>query len=191
MDASTTQYRIEPLKGPDHYPVWKILMTDILTDQELWEYVSGTVVKPAATSDTLGDWTKKDRQALSAIRLRVAAHNLVYVAGATDSKTAWENLQNTFEPRGPIAKILLRRKLFRAQCEEGGNVEEHIRTMRGYQQEYNILSPTSTLSEEDFSITLLTSLPDSWNNFIAAIDSTALADSQRLIACILEEDRRL
>src|SRR4051794_6402805 len=43
MDASTTQYRIELLKGPDHYPVWKILMTDILTDQGLWEYVSGVM----------------------------------------------------------------------------------------------------------------------------------------------------
>src|SRR4051794_12863466 len=63
--------------------------------------------------------------------------------------------------------------------------------MKGYQQEYNRLSPMSTLSEEDFLITLLTSLPDSWNNFIAAIDSTALADSQRLIACILEEDHCL
>ena len=87
--------------------------------------------------------------------------------------------------------VLLHCKLFWAQCEEGGNIEEHVRTLWGYQQEYNSLSPTSPLSDEDFSITMLTSLPDTWNTFISAIDSTALSNLNTLIVQILEEDRRL
>ena len=53
------------------------------------------------------------------------------------------------------------------------------------------MSPTSQFAEEDFSMTLLTSLPDSWNTFIAAIDDTALGDANKLIARILGEDRRI
>jgi Domain of unknown function (DUF4219) len=40
--STTNVYRIEPLKGAENYAVWKIKMMDILTDQGLWEYVSGT-----------------------------------------------------------------------------------------------------------------------------------------------------
>ena len=78
--------------------------------------------------------------------------------------------------------VLLHRKLFQAECEEGGNIEEHVRTLRAYQQEYNLLSPTSPLSDEDFSIMMLTSLLDTWNTFISTIDSTALSNSNALIA---------
>ncbi|KAG5635013.1 hypothetical protein DXG03_005579 [Asterophora parasitica] len=49
----------------------------------------------------------------------------------------------------------------------------------------------SEITNEDFSITLLTSLPDSWDPFISAIDSVMLKESHKLIARTLEEDRRL
>ena len=64
-NGSSNVYRIELLKGADNYVVWKIKMTDILTDQGLWEYVdpgtapSDTNQKPA--------WEKKDRTALSIV----------------------------------------------------------------------------------------------------------------------------
>lgn len=50
-------------------------------------------------------------------------------------------------------------KLFWAQCEEGSSIEEHIRTMQGYQQELHILG--QKLSDEDFSMTILTSFSES------------------------------
>jgi len=58
--ASTNVYRIEPLKGPEHYPVWKIQMMDVLMDQGLWEYANGDKVKPAASAADYSDWIKKD-----------------------------------------------------------------------------------------------------------------------------------
>ena len=117
--------------------------------------------------------------------------NLVYVADALTLQKAWNALQDTFEAKGAIAKVLLWQKLFKAQCGEGDNIEDHIRMMRGYFQEYNVLSTASPLSEEDFVMTLLTSLPDSWNSFIAAIDPTTLTDSATIIARIVSEDKRL
>src|ERR1700678_2816000 len=68
--GSTNVYRIEPLKGAKNYAVWKIKMMDILTDQGLWDYVTETA---PTDPDLLSAWNKKDRTALSTIRLRLSA----------------------------------------------------------------------------------------------------------------------
>jgi hypothetical protein len=114
---------------------------------------------------------------------------LVYVASATLSKAAWETLKDMLEPQGALGKVLIQRKLFRAQCEEGTSIEEHIRTLRKYQEELSSLG--QTLSDEEFSFTLLTSLPESWNKFISAIDTSSIGPSAKLIAQILKQDQCL
>ncbi len=58
--------------------------------------------------------------------------------------------------------------------------------MRSYQEELAALD--HAVEEEDFSITLLTSLPESWNAFISSIDTADLKDSYKLIARVLQED---
>jgi gag-polypeptide of LTR copia-type len=68
-------------------------------------------------------------------------------------------------------------------------IEEHIQILHGYQEELHNLG--QKIDREEFSIILLTSLPESWNNYIALVDTTALKDSQKLIAYILEHDQQL
>jgi hypothetical protein len=129
--------------------------------------------------------------ALSAIRLRVADHVLVYVSSAKSAAEAWQILRDTYEPSGAIGIVLVRRKFFRAECPEGGDIEEHIRLLRSYQTELATLG--QKIEEADFSMTLLTSLPDSWNAFTSTVDPTepVLKESAKLISKILLEDRRI
>ena len=186
-DATTSAYRIQHLTGEENYQTWSIKMTDILTDLDLDDYVKGRSQKPNE-SDAAIAWSKKDHQALSAIRLRVADGPLVYITNASTSKEAWDILANTYQPKGAIAIVLLRRKLMRAQCQEGGDIEEHIRKLTGLRQQ--LASLNSPLTEEEYCITILTSLPDSWNTFIQGVDTTSLDNSAKLIARILEQDRQ-
>ena len=93
--TSTNVYRIEPLTGAENYAVWKIKMIDILTGQDLWEYVNGTTTLPSDLASQSG-WRKKDRLALSTIKLRVANKMLVYVASSTSAKEAWDMLKSLF-----------------------------------------------------------------------------------------------
>ena len=44
---------------------------------------------------------------------------------------------------------------------------------------------------EEFSIILLSSLPESWNAYISSINTTSLKEAPRLIARILEHDRQM
>ncbi|KAA1479990.1 hypothetical protein DENSPDRAFT_747021, partial [Dentipellis sp. KUC8613] len=81
---------------------------------------------------------------------------------AKTSKGAWDTLKNMFESQGPIGIVMARRKFFRAECAEGTEIEEHIRTMRSYQSELQTLQQEVT--ESDFAMALLTSLPDSWDS---------------------------
>jgi len=128
-------YKIDPLKGAENYAMWKIKMTDILTDQGLIDYADGTNWPPTETDPAYATWSLKDQKALSSIRLRVGDGPLVYITGSKTSKAAWDALKNMYEARGPIGIVTVRRKLFRAQCEEGGDIEEHIQMLRGCVEE--------------------------------------------------------
>lgn len=194
---STSSYRIDPLRGEDNYNSWRVQITDLLNELEIWDHISGDEPRPTEAA-LLPEWKKKDAKALRAIRFRVANDIVVYVQDATSSKEAWDTLAETFRPAGPIGIVTARRKLFRAQCPEGGDIEEHLRQLRGYRSELHTFG--QTLSDSDFSMTVLTSLPDSWDPFIRAIDPSDLATatneilkltSAKLIARIMQEDRRL
>lgn len=191
MSEQTTSnvYRIELLQGADHYPVWKVKMTDILTDQGLWDYVDGSIPAPPDSLATYPAWKKKDRAALTSIQLRVADKMLVYVQSAASLGEAWNSLRDMLEAQGALGIVLAWRKLFRSQYAEGMRGEEHIRILHSYQEELHNLG--QQIDGAEFSIILLTLLPESWDNYIASVDTTTLGDAARLIARIMEHDQRL
>ncbi|KAF5345723.1 hypothetical protein D9757_014965 [Collybiopsis confluens] len=193
---SSTTYQIDPLHGSANYNVWQIKMNDILTDLGLIKYIESAV--PAISSDRSNQseveaWKEKDRKALSTIRLRVDDSVLVYIAGAKAAKEAWNTLKTMYEAAGTISIIATRRKLFRTHCAEGADIEEHIRTLHGLEQQ--LANQGQPLRALEFSTTLLTSLPDSWDQFASSIDKSTITDtvdpdSSKLIAKILEDDLR-
>ena len=154
-DNAQSAYRIQYLTGEENYDIWAIRMKDILTDQELWDYVDGTEKKPDDPA-LAKVWTKKDNQALTQIRLRVMEVPLVWIRDANTSKDAWQALATNYQPKGALAKTLLRRKLFWARCQEGADIEEHIRKLTQTRQQ--LASLGSKLDEDDFSAIIMTSL---------------------------------
>ena len=107
----------------------------------------------------LKEWKHNSEKALSTICLRVSAAPLVYIKTCTSPQQAWLKLEQIYQPQGALAVIQLKCKITRAQCEEGEDVEAHIRNMIGWQQELQELG--HNIEEEEFAANLLTSLPDS------------------------------
>ncbi|KAJ8501830.1 hypothetical protein ONZ51_g377 [Trametes cubensis] len=193
-DNSSSSYRIEPLNG-NNYHTWIIQMANILTKLELWEYVTGTCTLLADPAQQ-PVWHKKDVKALCAIRLCVAKDVLVYAQDVKTSKVAWDTLAETFQENSLIGIIQVPRKLFRAQCPEGGDIEEHLHKLCSYRSELHALGQTVT--DADFAMIILTSLPNSWDPFICAIDPSDVISSNgqsshltsaKLITRIHQEDR--
>jgi hypothetical protein len=174
-------YWIKPLKGAKNYTVWKIKMTDILTDQGLWEYASRVSALPTDMVQQV-DWHKKDQTALSTIWLPVANQMLVYVASTVMSKDVWDMLKSLLKPQGALGIVLVWQKLFQTQCEEGTSIEEQ--TLCSYQEELNSLR--EKLDRSEFSVILLTSLLESWNGYILSINTMAFTNMPKVIAHILE-----
>ena len=46
----TNIYQIELLTDAKNYAIWKIKMMDILTGQDLWEYIKGMITQPSETA---------------------------------------------------------------------------------------------------------------------------------------------
>ena len=96
-----------------------------------------------------------------------------------------------YESVGTISIIATCRKLFCTHCAEGADIEEHIQTLRGLEQQ--LANQGQPLCASEFSTTLLTSLPDSWDQFASSVDKSTITDtvdpdSSKLVAKVLEED---
>lgn len=185
--SSGSGYRIEPLKGAENYTTWRVQAEDILQDMNYWDHVNGTNTIPT-DEDDLKKWQRTDRKALTQIRLRISAPMITYVMSAKTSKDAWDALKMMFDISGPIATVLIRRKLFRYVIEEGADMEEQIRTLRGYQEE--LIGLGHELKDEDFAYIILTALPDSWDSFVSSLDTNDLKPAQLIGRILAETSRR-
>ena len=189
-DSSNSHaYKIKLLDGAASYPSWQTKMMDILTDQDMDKYVTGSQAdKPTGTvkPEDMEKWERGTRKALSSIRLRVGEAPMAYIRRSTTAKEAWNKLQSIYQPKGAISIIHLRRKLFRAQCDEGDDVETHIRELTELRDE--LANFGQTIEESEFAVCILTSLPDSWDNWVSGIEFTKITDSSDIVACILQQD---
>lgn len=187
--------KIESLQGEQNYNAWRVQMFDYLSEMGLGGHVDGSTQLSQATDAAA--WRKSDAKALRQIRMRVARDIIVYVQDASSAKEAWDTLAETFRPAGAIGIVTVRRKLYRAQCPDDGDIEAHLRQMREWNSELNALG--QKLADADFSLTILTSLPESWDSFIRSIDVDDLQGTDltparitpaKLIARILQEHKR-
>src|SRR5262245_56841165 len=120
--SNSDAYKIKLLDRATSYPSWATKMMDISTDQDMDKYVTGSEKNKPTGTVTAGDmdkWERGQRKALSSIRLRVGEAPMAYIRRAATAKDAWEKLQSIYQPKGAIAIIHLRRKLYRAQSDEG------------------------------------------------------------------------
>jgi gag-polypeptide of LTR copia-type/Domain of unknown function (DUF4219) len=181
----------------DNYATWRRRLEWILDDLDLWDVTTGRTAEripadvrniAAAEQQSIDEWRKKDRKACKEICLRVADEQLVYINHTIGAASIWTTLQAIFESKGAVGIVNLRRDFFRTFAEDGANMEEHMRKLCGIQQELNARG--HYISDDDFSNTLLTSLPSSWSAFITAVNAGGGGiTADVLIARILDEDR--
>jgi hypothetical protein len=96
------------------------------------------------------------------------------------------------ESKGQLGVLAMRRALYRATAEEGFEMVSHISKLHQLQEELHIFS--SLVSDEDFVMILVTSLPESWDNYTTSLFGSSgnkpNVKSHELVAVLLEEDRR-
>ncbi|CAA7258939.1 unnamed protein product [Cyclocybe aegerita] len=146
----------------------------------------------SAEAAALKKWKAGDAKARCRIELAISDSEMVHVMGAETARQMWEQLTTVKESKGRLGVLATRRTLYRATAEEGFDMAEHIAKLRQLQEELHTMG--SKISDEDFVMILITSLPESWDNYtssyLGSSGNKPELKSQELVAILLEESRR-
>jgi gag-polypeptide of LTR copia-type len=117
---------------------------------------------------------------------------MIHISGATTTREMWEQLTIVKESKGRLGILATRRALYRATAEEGFDMVSHISNLRKLQEELHIMD--NKVTDENFVMILITSLPESWDNYtlsyLGSKGNKPELLSHKLIAILMEEDRQ-
>ena len=154
----------------DNYHSWKFNMRMYLIGKDVWDYVDGTEKLPDEPSEEeKKKFRKNDNQALSAICLNVKPALQIYVRNAKTAKEAWDSLSGHFEEKTLSKKIDYRKQLYACKLSSGTTMEAHLNRLKTIAEHLEALK--DPVSDKDLVMILVSSLPDSYNNFVTALES--------------------
>ena len=198
QSSGSGSYRIELLQGDNWLP-WKRRMLAILRDQGLEKYVEKDTVMPvaaipsaptAAETEAIAKWKDGDAKTRTRIELSLGNSEMIHLNGAITAKDMWRQLSMVKESMGRLGVFATWKALYRTMTPEGFNMIEHISKLRSYQDDLHIME--NLVSDEDFVMILITSLPDSWDNFTGSFfgytGNKPTIGSYELISVLLDED---
>ena len=179
---SGNNLRIDKLNGAN-YRNWKFNMQCLLMERGLWGYVTGSSVKPelktegsdvsaqdaAKSKEKLDEYNLKADKAYSLIALSVNKDLQIMVQTSSSAKEAWDNLKNQFDFVSAGQLVRLSRRFFGARMEEGGDLMKHITEMTSMAEQLREME--EDVSSKKFAVTMLGSLPDSYENFVTSMNT--------------------
>ena len=151
-----------------NYSTWKYKLKYLLIAKELWGLVDGTTEEPTEAADKAA-YQKKANQAMSVIVLSISDNLLYLITTCNSPKAVWDPLQSHFERDTLSNKLFLKKKYFRAVMKEGASIEEHLKYMK--ETTDKLAAINAVISEEDQIVTLLGSLPDSFDPLVTALEA--------------------
>jgi transposase InsO family protein len=197
---SSSGYRIELLKSENWMP-WKRRMLAVLRDMGLEKYIDKAATPPIPAdpsnptkeeTEAKDKWREGEAKARTRIELAIGDSEMIHISGALTARDMWDQLSMVKESKGRLGVLATRRAMYRAMAEEGFEMVTHISKLRQLQEELHIMG--SLVSDEDFVMILLTSLPESWDNyttsFMGSSSNKPTVKSHELVAVLMEEDRR-
>ena len=164
------KFEVENFSGKNNFELWKLKMQDLLVQQGLQKALAGKSKKPIAMTEW--EWEDLDAKALSTICLCVVDELLFNIVGEDTTSYLWSKLDNLYMTKSLTSRIYLKRQLYSLQMKEGTKVVEHLNT-------FNTLIVQLTSMEVKFedgdkAITLLCSLPESWDNIVTSISFSSI-----------------
>jgi len=154
---------IDKLKGRENYDSWRFAVEAYLTDQDLWDCVSGVCKTNPC---------KKDVKARSKIILLVDQVNYVHLQSTKTAKDAWDRLQAAFLDSGLTRKVGLLRILITTRLENCDSVEDFVNKI--ITTAHKLTNLGLEVKDEWVGTILLAGLPDHFQPMIMGIESSGI-----------------
>ena len=130
-----------------------------------------------------------DQKAKSTIRLCVSDSILLNVSGEATAKALWDKLGTLYQSKSLVNKLFLRKKLYKLRMKDGDSVTKHLNAFNTVVSQLAYVD--IKISDEDKCISLLCSLPDSWDSIVIAIGSNAMAlHFDEIVSSLLTEEMK-
>ncbi|KAH9079753.1 hypothetical protein Ae201684P_017099 [Aphanomyces euteiches] len=155
MDATTAadSYKVNKFNG-DNFHLWKFKMVMVHEDKDLWDIAS---------------FKKRQKKAFAIVCLSLEDAQLSMVRSCTTATQAWKRLEDHYEKKSLANKLYLRKKFFACAMAEGTDMMHHLNDLKTLSEQLEAVG--APVSEEDLVITLLCSLPESYDVLITALES--------------------
>lgn len=186
MDSKGTS--IVLLNGAN-YPTWKIQCRMVLIRDGVWSIVNGTEKIPTEV-DNAAKFTARSDKALATIVLSVEPSLLYLLGDPVDPVIVWNTLQEQFQKKTWANKLALRRRLNSLNLKHGESVTNHIKSMTEVFSELAVIG--APMEDEDKVVTLLASLPESYNVLVTALEANAEVPKMEVVTeRLLHEERKI
>ena len=183
--------QVVALKGPN-YATWKVQCRMVLMKYGVWKIVEGTEIAPDENNHVaMGKYNDRRDKALSTIVLALDT-SLLYLLGSEpkDPVVVWKQLSDQFQAKTWANKLTLRRKLFGLRLSENQSVQDHTKSMIEIFDELAVIG--YPVEEEDRVVQLLSSLPESYNMLVTALEaSTEVPKLEIVTERLLNEERKI
>ena len=174
-----------------NYGTWKIQCWRALMKEGLWGIVNGTDVAPAQSeADKFTKFVTRRDNALAIIVLSIDPSLLYLLGDPEDPKVVWKKQADQFQKKTWANKLALRCRLNNLRLREGDSVQKHVKEMTEIFNDLSVIG--AAMDEEDKVVTLLLSLPESFDMLVTALEANATVQSMETVTeRLLHEERKL
>jgi hypothetical protein len=115
---------------------------------------------------------------------------LLNVSGEYTTRELWDKLGSLCQSKSLVNKLFIRKNLYNMGIKDGDSITKHLNTFNTMVSW--LLYVDINIFDEDKCISLLFSLPDSWDSLVVATcsNSTTLSFDDVLSSLLLEEMRK-
>ena len=170
------QLRVVEKFNGDNFSLFKFKMEMVLDDKELWDIVTGDEKPPPSGTDPkeVVAFKRRERSAFRILCSHMVDAQIQHVKSCKGPAEAWKILQGIHETKGLANVLFLRRKFFTMRMQEEDDILQHINKVKTLADQLEALDVPVT--EGDITMTLLESLPSSFENLIVAMETRAMKD---------------
>ena len=186
--TQSARFEIEKFNGKNNFEIWKVKMHDLLVQQGVAKAMLGKNKRPPSMTED--EWDEMDDRALSAIRLCLADDVLFNIVSEKTATGLWSKLEKLYMTKSLTNRILLKLQLYSLRMKEGTSIADHLNVFNTLLVQLNSLDVK--FDSEDKAITLLCSLPESWDHFVTSISfsTSEILEFDDVVGALLAEETR-